>query len=592
MYKVYCDEYLLHDDAVQTLRLTEPELKLEVNKAGKFTFQIYPDHQHYKKPQRFKSTVTIYQDDYMIFRGRILNDNLGFYNEREIECEGELAFLLDSIQRPYDYTGDIAGFLSLILQRHNEQVEMDRRLLPGNVTVTDSNDYIHRSGTTYPTTWKVLEEGLLDTLGGYLWVRHETDGNYLDYLADFDLTSVQEVTFGKNLLDMLVETNGEDTATVLVPLGAKLKDEDGRDTDARLTIASVNDGLDYIEDTDAVLKYGRITKTEIWDDVTVAGNLLLKARAALGKKKAVLETVELSAADLAAAGENVASFRLGRYVRVYSEPHSMDQKFLVSKLELNLADPTKSELTLGKTVLTYTERQAKQNASTVNKIEIVEKQEGPAGKDGKDAAIQSDTEPEDTSMMWLDTSQTPPLLKQWNGEAWVVVGQDFSDEIAVVSRKADTSIQQAEASIMSAVSEQYYRKGAEDDPIAVMENRLTQTADGLLMQIKSVQTCVDHTDETAANADKKVNEILNYLNYEVGTDGIGVVTIGTSASNVKLKQRNDRVYFEADGAEVAYISDKKLYILDGEFLGALKIGSLALIRHPADNGIVVKKVVG
>ena len=45
--------------------------------------------------------------------------------------------------------------------------------------------------------------------------------------------------------------------------------------------------------------------------------------------------------------------------------------------------------------------------------------------DGLDAAISSDTPPEDTSRLWLDTSVDPPILKRYNGTDWEQVNQEI-----------------------------------------------------------------------------------------------------------------------------------------------------------------------
>lgn len=45
--------------------------------------------------------------------------------------------------------------------------------------------------------------------------------------------------------------------------------------------------------------------------------------------------------------------------------------------------------------------------------------------DGLDAAISSDTPPEDTSRLWLDTSVDPPTLKRYNGTDWEPVNQEI-----------------------------------------------------------------------------------------------------------------------------------------------------------------------
>lgn len=83
----------------------------------------------------------------------------------------------------------------------------------------------------------------------------------------------------------------------------------------------------------------------------------------------------------------------------------------------------------------------------------------------------------------------------------------------------------------------------------------------------------------------RIDEIKDYLTYQLEIiDGVetGVLTLGASSSNIKLKLVNNIVYFEQNGNRVAYISNDKLYITDSEFLNSLKIGNFAFI--PRSNG--------
>ena len=102
--------------------------------------------------------------------------------------------------------------------------------------------------------------------------------NVVDYVTSYGNVNPQIIRFGENILDLVREVRGENVATVLVPLGAA--DEE---TGEKLTVKSVNDGLDYIEDAEAIQTYGRIVKTVEYDDVTVASNLLTKGYAELAK---------------------------------------------------------------------------------------------------------------------------------------------------------------------------------------------------------------------------------------------------------------------------------------------------------------------
>ena len=373
-YKVYCDGSLLYHSKLENLKIISPSVELEVNKTGSFAFTIPADHPYYGLIHKLKSIITVYQDDYLLFRGRVLDDEIGWHNEKAVSCEGEMAFLIDSIMRPYEFTGSITAYLKMLLDSHNAQVDAEKRFTLGNVTVTDANDYIVRSNIDYTDTWTELQKKLIELLGGYLQVRHENGVHYLDYLQDFTLLAPQTITFGKNLLDLKRIRKGADIATAVIPLGAKLKDAEGNDTDERLTIAGLNNGSDTLVDEDAQAQYGLIVKTVIFDDVTEAANLLTKGKAHLAQLVKLPETIELTAADMAAVGANVASFHLGTKVRVESDPHGIDQLFTVSKLSINLFEPASNKLTLGGVVDTFTTKTSKT---------VV--QSAKDGRDGQDA---------------------------------------------------------------------------------------------------------------------------------------------------------------------------------------------------------------
>lgn len=374
IYRVYCDGNLLYHTRMGSLMIHNPSLELEVNKTGSFIFTVQQDHPYSDMIRKLKSIITVYQDDFLLFRGRVLNDEVGWHNERKVSCEGELAFLLDSIQRPYDFTGSITDFLSMLITNHNAQVDAEKQFTLGKVTVTDPNDYIIRSDIDHTSTWDVIQKKLLDLLGGYIIVRHEDGKHYLDYLSSITVLSPQKVIFGQNLLDLKRIRKGEDIATVIIPLGAKLKDAEGKDTDKRLTIESVNGGVDYVQDADAIAQFGRVVKTVIFDDVTEARNLLTKGKAHLADSVKLPETIELTAADLAATGQDIASFHVATMVDAISDPHGLNQRFLVSKLSLKLFEPGANKMTLGGVLDTFTSQTSKITSSG-----------GRDGRNGEDA---------------------------------------------------------------------------------------------------------------------------------------------------------------------------------------------------------------
>ena len=527
MYRVYADGFLIHADNLEELRIYQPKLTLELNKTGSFEFVIYPDNIHYKDIAKVKTIITVYQDSELLFRGRVLNDEIGFYNDRQVFCEGELAFLLDTIQRPYDFTGSIEEYLTLLLANHNAQVEAEKQFTLGTVTVTDANDYIARSNIDHTNTLEELNKKLIDILGGFYQIRHENGVAILDYLQDFTKLSSQKVEFGENLLDLKKVRKGEEIATVLIPLGAKLKNEEGQDTDTRLTIASVNNGLDYIQDETAVSEYGKVWATVIFDDVTEASNLLTKGRQHLASLAGSIDTLELTAADLAKIDLSVNTFKIGTYVKVTSKPHGIDQLMLVSKLSISLFEPASNKLTLGGTIEGFSEAMGG----------VSSKQEQILGEVQKVAEI-------------------------------------ANNAVYNLERNLEASIEVAEGNITQAVTEKVYLKDETDKLVSEVSSKLEQTTEGFEMQFKQFNADIEGL---AKGTDAEFEEIRKYIRFVDGS-----IQLGEVGNELELQISNDRISFLQGGAEVAYFSNNQFYVTDGHFTHSLQLGSFAFI--PRDNG--------
>ena len=523
MYKVYCDSFLLHDDKLESLKIFNPKLDLELNKTGQFEFTIYSEHPYFSSLKRLKSIIQVFQDDFLLFRGRILNDEQGFHNEKVVFCEGEMAFLVDSIQRPYDFTGTPAELFTQFINNHNAQVDADHRFIVGNVTVTDPNNYIIRAESDYLTTWGSINKKLLEMLGGYLWIRHETNGIYIDYLAELNILAPQEVIFGKNLLDLKRQTKGEDIATAIIPLGAK---EEGSEN--RLTIASVNNNVDYVYNQEAVNTYGWIFKVQTWDDVTQASNLLTKGNAFLNEQMQMLYSIELDAADLATVNSDIESFHLGTKVMVKTEPHSINQLFLVEKLSINLLQPANNKLTLGSSIYAFTEQARNAQIKAENKV----------------VDISSSTE------------------------------EKLLSRLTEAESRLSASIQATSEGITSTVMNEVYLKEDTDAMISSVNTRITQSASDVEIRFNEFS---QEIDAAVAGTDAQFQEISRYIRFVDGN-----IILGEDGNTLTLRIENDRISFLDSGLEVAYFSNNRLYVTDGEFLHSLQLGNFAFI--PRNNG--------
>ena len=416
MYQIKCDDYPILDLRDERFIVVSPKCKLEVNTVGSASFTIYNTHPYYGKLKKLKSIIEISDEIGVIFRGRMTNDTLDFYNGKAVDLEGLMAFFNDSIVPSYNFPDDwlededyitasesgnvIEFFLKWLIDNHNSQVQEFQQFKLGNVTVADPNNYLSRSDTECKTTWETLKSKLFDSaLGGYLCIRYEDDGNYIDYLSEFELTNTQGIEFGKNLLDLKHNSDANETYSAIIPIGAEIEvdtgetDEDGNaiTEKVKLSLESIEDGaitedifkvtlsngLHALYSKKAVEDYGWIcvpTSESKWDDVTDIRNLLNKSVECLGGTAVMLsDTIEVAAADLHFTDAEIRSFRIYRKIPVTSNPHGIDELYDLTKLDIDLLNAQNTKITCGETKLTLTDQNHKEHSDTVQRIESAEK---------------------------------------------------------------------------------------------------------------------------------------------------------------------------------------------------------------------------
>lgn len=353
MYSIESGGKILHSPLLieDGYIVSNPIITEELNKASSLQFTIPPTNPEYDSIQKMKSVVGAYKDGNELFRGRMLDYENDFYNRKAVYCEGELSFLLDSVMRPFSYSGSLSGLFEQIITNHNSQVEDEKRFVVGEVTVINASEKIVRYSEEYISTWECLNSRLLSSLGGFIRTRLEEGIRYIDYIADFNSVNSQVIEFGENLLDITQYINSEDVFTALIPTGT-----DGLD------IKSVNNNLDYIFNEAGVELYGWVWKQKSFANVTVAADLLTKAQQYLATGTGTSSTITIKAVDLSLIDVDIEMIKLGDMVRVLSLPHNIDKYMMVSKIVRNLENPSKSEITLGTVLQTSTDIMLKQNA--------------------------------------------------------------------------------------------------------------------------------------------------------------------------------------------------------------------------------------
>lgn len=525
MIQVYADDLLVYDSRIEDYALTELTVTAALNKGGTASVGMSPGHPAYYSFTSYKTLVTIYRDDLLLFRGRALYPEDDFYNRRTVTCEGERCFLRDSVIRPYVYQDGPAAIFADIIAQHNAQVDEFKRFEVGTVTVTDPNNYIRMESESALQTNDVIDK-LVERCGGYIVFTTNTQGQrVINWYEELTYQSRQVIEFGENLLDFARTAANTDLATVIIPYGSK-----NEETGQRLDITSVNNGLDFIQDYEAVALRGVIAVPVYWDDITMPENLLAKAQQELSKRKLIITSLKLTAVDLSDLDKSIDTFQVGDLIQVRSRPHGVDELFQLTEREYDLLNPQENgKITLGKNISTLSSADAagdKRNTSDLQRVE----QNIKASFNIDNAAAMEEMRQTLTSL-----------------------------------------IQQTTESIRLEVSEEYTSNG---DLMAQVETIMTQLSDSFEFQFNQMQVTVDEND---AAAREQFETIKKYIRFEDGD-----IVLGEAGNELVLRIENDRISFLDDGAEVAYLSNKRLYVTDGHFLHSLRVGAFAWV--PRANG--------
>lgn len=287
MYSIYCGQIPIYIPGESDFMVWDAKLTLGMNVSGSLSFNMLKSHPNFNILAIMDKEISVRQNSTIVFRGRILKMETTFENIVNVTCEGELSYLLDSIQpsRVYDDL-TIAEFLYKMLEGengHNEQMSDDTSIdkkfylknydgstkaaegidniyyvakydvnNDGEVNAFDVSaaeeaededlakeirDYIN--GVTAPKAFKrtvdmqntfdIISDKILTPYGGMLSVVHDLDAGvdkkYLKYQKTYKYTGAM-ITVGENLLDYSKSSDASDIVTQLIPLGSDISETD------------------------------------------------------------------------------------------------------------------------------------------------------------------------------------------------------------------------------------------------------------------------------------------------------------------------------------------------------------------------------
>lgn len=408
MYEIYAYPYGNPDAELRIYQpgnaealVLSPKLTREVSKGGSLTFTMTREHPQYEMLQKMSTVVAVHQDGKEIWRGRILNHEADWYNNRAVYCEGALSYFNDSCVTPFNYDGTLKQFLQHLIDAHNAQVGQKMKQFElGTVTAALGDLVVHFGdadeygvGEDYGKIWDIIDKMVLKTFGGYAYCSYNSKTglnvlNYCDQQYEAKRQTAQDIAYGVNLLDLTEKTDTNSLYTRIYPVGNKHtvkktawyyklawwkdqshnydKDHEERwgimDTDATTVKKYLPAGFScnlaegWIQNDAAVTKFGIVTRT-VDLDADSSNDLFAAGVQALQQNSLMVTSYTIRAVDLVDAGYSTERLTFACYAHILSQPHSVDAIMLCSKLVEPLDHPEKKEYTFGMTRRTLTDRQ-------------------------------------------------------------------------------------------------------------------------------------------------------------------------------------------------------------------------------------------
>lgn len=532
LFRIYVDGNLFYHPQLSSLAVTKAQVQEDAESIDSLTLSAPFTHPYLADIKPMSSVIICRRGDDTVFEGRALDNGTDFYNTHTWTCESALAYLKDTIQPPYDYSGTLKGLLEYFISEHNNAVEDKKKFTVGNVTVTDDNDYVHYSSMDYSVTMDAIRQKLINTHGGYLRLRYTENGKVLDYLADFSETSLQTVEFGKNLTDVKINTDHTERATALIPLGAKIKETDDEgneiETDRRIDITSVNDEKNYVFDEAAVKEIGWIWKTEIWEDVNLPSNLLRKANQRLSELTKGITSMELTIVDESDTGADIPDIHSRQYVECKSAPHGIDGRYLVLNKTKDYLSPSGNTITIGASGVTLTSASVKQGQNISALEEDILGQESKISTAIKDASTA------------LDATHS---LKENIHECY--------SEISKTAEEINLSVR-----------EEYISRSELEAIQQDFETSITQNSTEIRFDFTQV------TDEIKGTVADNQSLLEEYIRFK----GV-LIELGRVGNAFTAELSGESLAFKENGQKIAYISNQSLVITNAEIRNKLSLGN-------------------
>ena len=443
-YKNHADKVgtLLHETQLDGDKVSAGRLEQSLSDIGTFEFELMYDHPLYNAIEPITGLVKIINkyDKEVEFYGRVLKPDAGMDSTglfaKTFVCESVLGYLQDSTQTFKRVPNNgVEDYLRRIIDVHNGQVEPHKQFKIGRVTVSNQSDVPYRY-IGYDTTFETIKTYLVGRMGGYIQLRLEEDGMYLDYLNDVGQDMSSPIQLGTNIETARRELDLSNLITRLVPLGADL-DKDTQDEETgqyvvreRVTINSVNGGKSYIEDAELVRQFGIIQKPMDWTEIKDARILLERGKQYMANQKIAISAWSVSVVELYLIDHSFEKFKIGNTHPIDNPPLSCVERLQIIKKVIDVTQPESVDLTVGADSMTLSKFQLQQQEATKSMEKVIADQQAANAKLEAQANYNNQM-----SLLQTELSQY-----QVNSDSFSQEIQILTDQIAQLDPESDANL--------------------------------------------------------------------------------------------------------------------------------------------------------
>ncbi|HFI0168450.1 TPA: phage tail spike protein [Streptococcus suis] len=443
-YKNHADKVgtLLHETQLDGDKVSAGRLEQSLSDIGTFEFELMYDHPLYNQIEPITGLVKIVNkyDKEVEFYGRVLKPDAGMDSTglfaKTFVCESVLGYLQDSTQTFQRVTNNgVEDYLRRIIDVHNGQVEPHKQFKIGRVTVPNQSDVPYRF-IGYDTTFETIKTYLVGRMGGYIQLRLEDDGMYLDYLKDVGQDMSSPIQLGTNIETARRELDLSNLITRLVPLGADL-DKDTQDEETgqyvvreRVTINGVNGGRSYIEDPELVRQFGIIQRPIDWTEIKDARILLERGKQYIANQKIAISAWSVSVVELYLIDQTFEKFKIGNSHPIDNAPLSGVERLQIIKKVIDVTQPESVDLTVGTDSMTLSKFQLQQQEAAKSMEKVMADQQAANAKLEAQANYNNQ----------MSLLQTALSQYQVNSESFAQEIQVLTNQIAQLDPESDANL--------------------------------------------------------------------------------------------------------------------------------------------------------